>query len=101
MKRPPACSWGGFDRAALAVQRVFACVCRGLGGLGGITIMGHTDPLVSVTFPQQKHHSQRKGGRVGEWAKECVRVQHKRTVKAPRPLYHPSAGLSSLSLKRT
>lgn len=50
------------------------------GGVGWDYHHGTHRPTGQCDISQQKHHSQRKGGPVGEWAKECVRVEYKRTV---------------------
>lgn len=43
---------------------MLACVRCGLGGGVGITIMGHTDPLVRVTFPNRNTIHREK---VAQW----------------------------------
>lgn len=87
-----------FGRAS---ARACMCVWRPEGGLGGITIMGH-GPTGQCDISQQKDHSGRKGGPEGEWAKECVRAEYKRTVNTlrttagPPVLRLPQTGFASL-----
>lgn len=59
------------------------CLFAARGGVGWDYHHGtHTDPLVTLTFPNKKHHSLAEGGPVGGRATECVPVEHKRTVNA-------------------
>ena len=83
--------WLGFDvKISCSFNPACVCVCVLLcvgpwrpGGVGGDYHHGTHRPTGQHDISQQKHHSQRKGGPVGEWAKECVRVQYQQTVNVP------------------